>query len=289
MTRRILQPRENTKQGILYVVATPIGNLSDISDRAREVLAKVAVVAAEDTRHSGQLLKHFGIDTPLWSLHEHNETQRAREVVARLLKGDDVALVSDAGTPLISDPGFDVVREVIAAGIRVVPIPGACAALAALSASGLPTDRFSFQGFLPAKAAARTGKLRVLRSESATLIFYEAPHRLQETLRALAEELGSRSAVVARELTKQYESFYFGTLDDLASRASADESMRRGESVILVAGAPDAPQGSTLDAETVLRVLLEELPPSQAAKLAAKLTGAKRGDLYDQALALGKK
>ena len=289
MPSRTLQPGGNTKQGILYVVATPIGNLSDMSDRARHILAQVAVVAAEDTRHSGQLLKHFGIDTPLWSLHEHNESQRAQEIVARLREGDDIALVSDAGTPLISDPGFDVVRDAIAAGLRVVPIPGACAALAALSASGLPTDRFSFQGFLPVKAAARTAKLRALRAEPATLIFYEAPHRLAETLKALTEELGQRAAVVARELTKQYEAFYFGTLDDLASRTATDESMRRGEIVILVAGATDVLQSSTLDAETVLRVLLEELPPSQAAKLAAKLTGGKRGELYDQALALGKK
>jgi 16S rRNA (cytidine1402-2'-O)-methyltransferase len=279
-----------TQRGTLYVVATPIGNLRDISERAREVLGGVAVVAAEDTRHSGQLLRHLGIAKSLVSLHEHNEARRAEDLMARLDRGDDIALVSDAGTPLISDPGFDVVRAAIAHGVRVTPIPGACAAIAALSVSGLPTDRFAFEGFLPAKAAARRERLEALRGAEHTLIFYEAPHRLADTLDAMAEALGAdRAAVVAREITKQFESTYRGSLAELSQQAKSNADMNRGEIVIVVSGAAKQNEAIALDTEKVLRVLVEELPPAQAAKLAAKLTGAKRGELYDRAVELSSK
>jgi len=279
------------QRGNLYVVATPIGNLSDITERARQMLAQVSVVAAEDTRHTGHLLKHLGIAKPLVSVHEHNETRRAAELMERMDRGEDVALVSDAGTPLISDPGFDVVRAAIAAGVRVIPIPGACAAIAALSVAGLPTDRFAFEGFLPAKAGARREALEALRVAPHTLIFYEAPHRLTATLEALAECFGGgRRAVVARELTKQFETVYHGTLSELSIRAASDSDMNRGEIVIVVGGAPSQVNESTaMDADQVLRTLLGELSPAQAAKLTAKLTGAKRSELYDRALAMGEK
>ena len=276
--------------GILYVVATPIGNLGDIGDRARDVLRQVSVVAAEDTRHSGQLLKHLGIEKSLVSLHEHNEARRAKELIERLHRGEDIALVSDAGTPLISDPGFDVVRQVTAAGLRAVPIPGACAAIAALSVAGLPTDRFVFEGFLPGKATSRREHLRNVASELRTIVFYEAPHRLKSALQDMADCLApERRAVVARELTKQFETLYYGTLAELATRSSHDEDMTRGEAVIVVAGSAAQERSTDLNPDKVLRVLLEELPASQAAKLAARLTGAKRADLYNLALSMAGK
>lgn len=275
-------------RGVLYLVATPIGNLGDIGERARQILADADVVAAEDTRHSGQLLNRLGISKPMVSLHEHNEARRVDELIARLTAGENIAVVSDAGTPLISDPGFDLVRAAIDAGIRVVPAPGACAAIVALSASGLPTDRFAFEGFLPAKSSARRERLAALSSDSRTLIFYEAPHRLRETLDDIAATFGAeRRAVVARELTKQFESFYYGAAQELAERARSDADMNRGEIVVVVSGSVEQRRdAATLDVESVLRALLEELPPAQAAKLAAKLTGAKRSQLYDRAIEL---
>jgi 16S rRNA (cytidine1402-2'-O)-methyltransferase len=280
--------RSPDERGQLFLVATPIGNLGDLSARARQVLSDVALVAAEDTRHSGQLLQHLGIAKPMLSLHEHNEAHRATQVIERLEQGDDVALVSDAGTPLISDPGFELVRAALAKGLRVVPIPGACAAIVALSAAGLPTDRFSFEGFLPAKTAARRERLTTLNRDERTLIFYEAPHRLAEALEDIAVVFGSdRASVVAREITKQFETFYYGTAQELAIQATQDPDMRRGEIVIVVGGAPkQTASGQTADTEKILRTLLEELSPAQAAKLTAKLTGEKRSDLYDRAVAL---
>src|SRR5215471_16948478 len=204
-------PNRTQSVGILFVVATPIGNVSDLSDRARQVLASVALIAAEDTRHTGQLLMRLGIEKPLVSVHEHNEHARVAQLVERLSNGESIALVSDAGTPLVSDPGFALVRGAIAADIRVVPIPGACAAVTAISASGLPTDRFIFEGFLPSKTTERRERLASLSAEPRTLVFYEAPHRLCATLNDIAETLGSRPIAVARELTKQFESFYYGT------------------------------------------------------------------------------
>ncbi len=275
--------------GTLYVVATPIGNRRDLSERAREVLAAVDAIAAEDTRHTGTLLASLGIAKPMVSLHEHNESRRVSELLVRLQRGESLALVSDAGTPLISDPGFDFVRALIAAGVRVVPIPGACAVIAALSVSGLPTDRFVFEGFLPAKAGARRERLSDLIRESRTLIFYESPHRLAATLEDMAATLGvERKAAIARELTKQFETLYYGTLGELAARAGHDADMNRGEIVIVVAGASASEDRTqqTMDSVEVLRALLDELPASQAAKLAARLTGAKRSELYDLAVSM---
>ena len=275
--------------GTLYVVATPIGNLGDLTPRAREVLASVALIAAEDTRHTRQMLQTCGIGTALTSLHEHNEAQKSAELVARLAQGDSIALVSDAGTPLVSDPGFDLVAAARRHGIAVVAIPGACAAIAALSVAGLPTNRFVFEGFLPAKATARRERLRQLASEERTLIFYEAPHRLAEVLRDMAETFGAeRSASISRELTKRFETTYGGTLSELNAAAERDSDMARGEIVIVVSGAPAAGAALELNADALLRALLQELSPSQAAKIAAHLTGGKRSDLYEAALQIGR-
>ncbi len=267
--------------GTLYVVATPIGNLADLTPRAREVLAGVALIAAEDTRHTRQLLQSCGIDTALTSLHEHNETQKSTELVARLARGESIALVSDAGTPLVSDPGFDLVAAARSQGIAVIAIPGACAAIAALSIAGLPTARFVFEGFLPAKSGARSERLEQLVREERTLIFYEAPHRLVEVLRDMVRIFGAeRRASISRELTKRFETTYSGTLAQLSEAAERDSDMTRGEIVIIVSGAPATTEALAIDSDKLLRVLREELPPSQAAKIAARLTGRKRSELY---------
>jgi 16S rRNA (cytidine1402-2'-O)-methyltransferase len=274
--------------GTLYVVATPIGNLGDLSARARAVLASVDLIAAEDTRHTKQLLQACGVDRPLTSLHEHNEAEKSQVLIGRLVNGESLALVSDAGTPLISDPGFDLVGAARARGVSVVAIPGPCAAIAALSVAGLPTDRFVFEGFLPAKSAARRTRLGELVAEPRTLVFYEAPHRLVDLLRDLAAVFPpQRKAVVSRELTKRFESTYAGPLQELLDLAERDADMSRGEIVVIVAGAAASGRGAqSLNAEQVLRALLEELPPAQAAKIAARLTGEKRADLYEQAIRL---
>ena len=271
--------------GTLYVVATPIGNLADLTPRAREVLASVALIAAEDTRHTRQLLQTCGIGTALTSLHEHNEAQKSAELVARLAQGESIALVSDAGTPLVSDPGFDLVAAARRAGIAVIAIPGACAAIAALSVAGLPTGRFVFEGFLPAKSAARSERLEQLAREQRTMVFYEAPHRLTEVLRDMARILGAdRNASISRELTKRFETTYSGTLAQLSEAAEHDSDMSRGEIVIVVSGASATSSALELDGDALLRALLEELSPSQAAKVAAHITGRKRSDLYNAAL-----
>jgi len=272
--------------GVLYVVATPIGNLDDLSVRARNVLSSVDVIAAEDTRHTGKLLQAIGCSTPLMSLHEHNEHQRVQQLLARLQQGATIALVSDAGTPLISDPGFTVVCELTLQGIRVVAIPGPCAAIAALSVAGLPTDRFAFEGFLPTKSAKRRERLQELSRESRTLVFYEAPHRCAETLSDMAQVLGAqRRAAVCRELTKLHETSYYGGLQELSERAAQDADMSRGELVFVIEGYEgEQLERKTFDAEQVLNVLLQELPASQAAKLAAKLTGIDRATLYELAV-----
>jgi len=275
-------------QGRLYVVATPIGNLGDLSARARAVLESVGLIAAEDTRHTGSLLKHFAIRTPLMSLHEHNEKQRASEVVLRLQQGTSVALVSDAGTPAISDPGFELVRAAAAAGIDIVAVPGACAAIAALSIGALPTDRFCFEGFLPARTAARRERLGELADEARTLVFYESPHRIAETLEDCAACFGAqRGAAVAREITKLHEAVYRGSLAELRARASQDADFSRGEIVLIVAGAARAaaaPDDAALD--RVLRPLLNELPLKQAARLAAQIAGVRDNLAYKRALRL---
>lgn len=277
--------------GTLFVVATPIGNLGDFSPRAREVLSEVQLVAAEDTRHTRQLLQSFGIETPLTSLHEHNEAQKSDELIERLARGESLAIVSDAGTPIISDPGFDLIAGARRRGIPVVTVPGPCAAIAAISVAGLPADRFAFEGFLPAKSAARRAQLETLTSESRTLIFYEAPHRLLETLADMSAVLGAeRSATISRELTKRFETTYGGTLAELADAARRDENMSRGEIVIVVSGSTAPPaQETTLNAEQLLRALLDELSPAQAAKVTARITGVKRSELYEIAIRLGGK
>lgn len=277
-------------KGTLYVVATPIGNLDDLSPRARIVLSAVDLIAAEDTRHTSRLLSAIGIETcakaRMLSLHEHNEQQRAATLLERLSSGLAVALVSDAGTPLVSDPGFALVRAATEQGIPVVAIPGPCAAIAALSIAGLPTDRFVFEGFLPAKAAQRREHLQRLSAEGRTLVFYEAPHRLTESLRDMAFGFGAkRRAMIARELTKVFESCYYGTLGDLVARAATDPNWSRGELVVIVAGREmPAFEAHNLDTEQVLRVLLDELPIAQAAKLTARLCAADRAELYDLAV-----
>ncbi|HTL50398.1 MAG TPA: 16S rRNA (cytidine(1402)-2'-O)-methyltransferase [Steroidobacteraceae bacterium] len=274
--------------GVLYVVATPIGNLGDISARARETLAAASAVAAEDTRHSGRLLRELGLERPLVSLHEHNERARVAELVSRLRAGENIALVSDAGTPLVSDPGYLLVAAAIEAGITVTPVPGASAAIAALSAAGLPSDRFCFEGFLPSRTAARRRRLAELAAEPRTLVLYEAPHRIADSLADLAGALGAaRRACVAREITKRFETFYRGSLGELAERAKTDADLARGESVVLIEGAPPAePSAAQLDVTLV--ILLRHLPPSAAAAAAASLTGVRRGDAYARAIALSR-
>ncbi len=277
----------NRPSGRLYVVATPIGNLGDLSARAREVLASCALVAAEDTRHSGALLRHLGLSTPLVSLHEHNERQRAPELVERMRDGADIALVSDAGTPAISDPGFDLVCAAAAAGIELIAVPGPCAAIAALSIAALPTARFAFEGFLPPRGAARRRRLETLAAEERTLVFYESPHRVREMIEDCAAVLGSsRRATVARELTKLHEQAYRGTLAELLVRAGEDADFCRGEIVVVIAGAPPAAADVDQDLDRVLTELLAELPLAQASRLAARLTGARDNDAYRRALAL---
>jgi 16S rRNA (cytidine1402-2'-O)-methyltransferase len=281
----------SNRSGVLYVVATPIGNLEDLSPRARRILAsEVALIAAEDTRHTGALTRHFGIATPMVALHEHNEREIVPRILKRLLDGDSVAVVSDAGTPLVSDPGYHLVRAALAEGIRVVPLPGPCAALAALSVAGLPSDRFVFEGFPPPRAAARREFFRGLRGEPRTLIFYESAHRIVESLADLREEFGAgREAVLARELTKQFETVRATTLGELAEWVAGDPNQQKGEFVIVVRGAElTADAERAQEAERLLRVLLEHLPVSQAAAAVAELTGLHRQDVYRQALVLKK-
>lgn len=280
-----------TATGTLYVVATPIGNRADITRRAQEVLAAVDRILAEDTRHSGALLAALGIATPLLSLHEHNEAAQTEAVVGRLLAGEDLALISDAGTPLISDPGFRLVRAARQAGIPVVPVPGASALIAALSAAGLPTDRFVFEGFLPAKAPARRARLQALAAETRTLVFYESSHRIRDCIDDLAAIFGpERHAVIARELTKAFEQIQGGPLTELRTWLVADPNRTRGEFVVLVQGAEPPPDADVPpEAQRVLAILLRELPVKQAAALAAEISGARRNALYQWALGHAKR
>ncbi|HST28173.1 MAG TPA: 16S rRNA (cytidine(1402)-2'-O)-methyltransferase [Rudaea sp.] len=269
--------------GKLFIVATPIGNLADLSTRAREILSSVDLIAAEDTRHSAALLAQFGIATRTLALHEHNEREKSAELVQRLRAGAQIALISDAGTPLISDPGYRLVRAAREAGIAVSPVPGACAAIAALSAAGLPSDRFVFEGFLPAKSAARRAHLQTLAAETRTVIFYESSHRIEECLHDCVGVFGGeRHAVLARELTKLYETILDGTLTELSVRVESDRDQQRGEFVLLIAGADaDADTAKLAEGRRVFEILRKELPPSRAAKLAAEISGAPRKALYD--------
>ncbi|MFO8045125.1 MAG: 16S rRNA (cytidine(1402)-2'-O)-methyltransferase [Halomonas sp.] len=273
----------------LYVVATPIGNLEDLSPRAARLLGEVALVAAEDTRHTGRLLRHLGLSVPMLSLHEHNETARVEQLDARLVAGESIALVSDAGTPLISDPGFVLVRELRLRGRRIVPVPGACALVAALSAAGLPTDRFTFQGFLPAKGGGRRGRLESLAAREETLIFYESPHRIRDTLADLAAVLGERRLVLARELTKTFETFLDGSAAELLIRMEADPDQARGEFVVMVAGAPPRheDEAGVVAGEALLAALLAEgVGVKQVAAVAARVLGGAKKVWYARAQAL---
>ena len=269
-------------RGRLQVVATPIGNMGDVSARARQALESAAAIAAEDTRHTGALLQALGIARPLLSLHAHNETQRVPQILARLAAGETIALVSDAGTPLLSDPGYELVRAAAEAGIDVEAIPGPSAITTALAVAGLPVGRFCFEGFLPARDRERRAHLSRLAGEPRTLVFFEAPHRIAATLADLAAELGGeRRAVVARELTKAHETIYRGTLAELAQRSTLEENFQRGEITIVVAGAP--PAATAVDTALLRRavdLLSKELSPSRAAAIAAQLTGATRSEAY---------
>lgn len=273
----------------LYIVSTPIGNLGDMTSRAIETLKEVDVIAAEDTRHSGRLLQHFSIQTPMISLHDHNEQQRSTTLLTRLQAGESVALISDAGTPLISDPGYKLVSMVRAQGISVVPIPGACAMIAALSSAGLPTDRFMFEGFLPSKKGARQQTLAALQYETRTLVFYESPRRLTGCLADMQAAFGdARQACIARELTKLHETIETRSLAELAGWVAASPEQLKGECVLLVAGAPAAQTADEVALNQMLIVLLAELPVKRAAKVAAELLGVGKNAAYAQALILTK-
>jgi 16S rRNA (cytidine1402-2'-O)-methyltransferase len=269
----------------LYVVATPIGNVTDITLRALHLLALADVVACEDTRKTGALLARFGINKQMVAAHQHNEREVAEKLVARLHAGERVALVSDAGTPAVSDPGARIVDAVRAAGLRVVPLPGSSAAIAALSASGLVNDRFYFVGFLPAKAKQRETELALLSRVPATLVFYEAPHRIEECVQALAAAFEpARQVVFARELTKLFEEIHRCPLGEALAWLKGDANRERGEFVVLVEGAPAQQDAAALDADRILQILLSECSVKQAASLAAQITGLKKNALYDRAL-----
>ncbi|MDX1380905.1 MAG: 16S rRNA (cytidine(1402)-2'-O)-methyltransferase [Xanthomonadales bacterium] len=266
----------------LYVVATPIGNRGDVTARALEVLQAADVVAAEDTRTTGALLSSLGLSVPLVSVHEHNEARRAPGLVQRMLDGAAVALVSDAGTPLVSDPGYRLVRAAIEAGLRVHPVPGASALTAALSVSGLPSDRFVFEGFLPARDGPRRARIAALADEPRTLVLFESAHRVQQTLGDLRDGLGeAREAAVCRELTKRFETVLRGPLQALCERLESDADQRRGEFVLVIGGAERDTSRALADAITLARALCEHLPASQAARVAAGIHGVSRRELYD--------
>jgi 16S rRNA (cytidine1402-2'-O)-methyltransferase len=267
--------------GVLHVVATPIGNLGDLSPRAQAVLRSVDAICAEDTRHTRQLLGHFGIERPLIALHEHNEDGLAARLVERLQAGESLALVSDAGTPLVSDPGFRLVRAAREAGLRVSPVPGPSALIAALSVAGLPSDRFTFEGFLPAKSSLRRERLLALGAEPRTLIFYESSHRIEDMLADAAQAFGGeRRAVLARELTKLFETVRDGSLSELQAQVAADANQRKGEFVVMVEGAGEDGDARLVEGRRVYALLKAQLPPSAAARLAAEITGASRKALY---------
>jgi 16S rRNA (cytidine1402-2'-O)-methyltransferase len=280
------EPSSEVRPGHLYVVATPIGNLGDLSPRALKVLDGVDLIAAEDTRVTGALLAHFGVRTRMLALHDHNEADATRDALDALRKDRSVALVSDAGTPLISDPGFDLVREARALGLPVVAVPGPSAALAALSISGLPSDSFVFAGFLPAREEARRHRLQELAAEPRSVVLYESTHRIEDTLAALAQGLGDRRVCLAREITKLFEESRTAKPAELLAWLREDDNRRRGEFVLVVEGA-DPAAAAPREAERILRVLLKELGASKAAKLAAELTGLPRKELYAIAVRLG--
>lgn len=274
--------------GILYIVATPIGNLQDITQRALDTFAQVDLIAAEDTRHSGLLLSHYGIKKPFFALHDHNEQEKAYILVEKLKQGSNIALISDAGTPLISDPGFHLVRQCREAGIRVVPLPGACAAITALCASGIASDRFCFEGFLPAKSKARKDKLENIAEEDRTLIFYESTHRILDTLEDMQAVLGEgRYIVLAREMTKTWETITGNTIKNLREWLLEDPNRTKGEMVLIVEGKPKSDNNDEISPQAVkaLELIAEELPLKKAAAIVAELYGYKKNALYQFGLA----
>lgn len=276
-----------SEKGILYIVATPIGNLGDITQRAVETLIKVDYIAAEDTRHSAKLMAHLNITTPLMAYHDHSDEKRLNKISHYLSSGQSVALISDAGTPLISDPGYQLVKHIRKQGIEVVPIPGPCALISALSVCGLPTDRFTFEGFLPAKGSARKAYLQALVRDDRTLVFYESTHRILDTLEDMSIIFGGeRTVAIARELTKTYETVLTGSFADVIEKMLSDKNQQRGEFVLMVNGYKQAIKGPNLDQSVIdtMSVLVKELPIKQASSIGAKLTGMKKRDLYQWAL-----
>ena len=276
--------------GELYLVATPIGDMTDIAPRALDILNTVDIVAVEDKRRSSRLFSHFGIKTPMISYHDHSEEKQVKKIIDELLCGKSVALISDAGTPLISDPGFKLVNAAKDKSIKVSPIPGPCALIAAISASGLPSNRFIFEGFLPAKSIARITKIQNISADSRTIIFYEAPHRILETLIDMIKVIGpSRKIVLARELTKTYETFISGTLKGVLEIIEKDLNQQKGEIVIVLAGADSSEKKiETQDSKRILSVLLEDLPLKQAVSLGSRITGVQKNIFYKLALDLKK-
>jgi len=278
----------NSEAGILYIVATPIGNLSDMTERAIETLRHVGLILAEDTRHTKPLLQHFAINTRAQAFHDHNEREQVSKIIKRLEEGQNIALVSDAGTPLISDPGYGLVKAAQEAHIQVCPIPGACAVIAALSASGMPTDQFLFAGFIPAKMQQRLNFLQSYTKQSSTLVFYESSHRIQDSLRDCAEVFGDRRATLARELTKKFETIRSATFHELQQWVAEDENQRKGEFVLMVEGVDKNQDEDQQHLDHLLSVLLEDLPLSKAVELSVKLSGIKKNKVYKRALELQK-
>lgn len=275
------------ESGTLYIVATPIGNLEDITLRALRILAEVDLIAAEDTRHSQRLLQHYDISTRLTSLHDHNESQRAKQLIEKIKLGENIALISDAGTPLISDPGYGLVSQCRDSGVNVVPLPGPCAVITALCSAGLATDRFKFEGFLPVKAVAKQQALQRLLTETSTSVFYESPRRVADTVKQIVSELGEeRQMVVAKELTKTFETFYSGSAQACLIWLEADTNHQRGEFVLLVAGEKQDQTEVSADALKLLKLLMKELPLKKAAAITAEQYDLKKNHLYQLGLEL---
>lgn len=274
--------------GVLYIVATPIGNLDDITVRAIKTLGEVDRIAAEDTRHSGQLLAHLGIKKPMLSLHEHNERERIEQVIDLLQQGENIALVSDAGTPLISDPGYPLVNAVVAAELKVVPIPGVSSIITALSAAGLPTDKFTYYGFLPHKSNERLHRLEALKDQTGTLVLLEATHRIEKLLIQMAQVMPSSQIVLAKELTKRFENFIRGNAQHCLDMFKQDEQLKKGEFVVLIhhGALEDTVQAAHIESQRLLRLLLAEMSLKKAVAVAAEITGIKKNSLYKEALSL---
>lgn len=287
MRKKLIMSQKFVESGCLYIVSTPIGNLADMTERALGVLSQVDLIACEDTRHTQRLLNHFTISNKTISLHDHNERQRQDYFVQLLQEGKSIALVSDAGTPLISDPGFHIVKHLREHQLNVVPVPGACAAISALSVAGLPTDRFTFEGFLPSKSGARQKTLASLAHEERTMVFYDAPRRAIDTVEDIVSVLGGdRQVVMARELTKTFETVHSDSAQNLLAWLTEDPNQLKGEMVLIIEGKEKDDKAISPEIASTLEILLEELPPKKACAVAAKIYGVKKNMLYDYALSL---